>query len=58
MLASQRERFLVRAVNPNYPDSPTLPKRILRFFEVLAVAVALYAIVALSIAGVRDHQGI
>lgn len=58
VLASQRERFLVRAVNPNYPDSPTLPKRILRFFEVLAVAVALYAIVALSIAGVRDHQGI
>ena len=58
ILASQRERFLVRAVNPNYPDSPTLPKRILRFFEVLAVAVALYAIVALTIAGVRDHQGI
>ena len=56
--ASQRERFLVRAVDPNFPDQATLPKRILRTFEVIAVAVALYAIVALSIAGVRDHQGI
>lgn len=58
ILAGQRERFLVRAVNPNYPDSPTLPKRILRFFEVIAVSVAVYAIVALAIAGVRDHQGV
>jgi capsule polysaccharide export protein KpsE/RkpR len=56
--ASQRERFLVRAVDPNYPDEPTLPKRILRSFEVIAIAIALYAIVTLTIAGVRDHQGI
>jgi BexC/CtrB/KpsE family polysaccharide export inner-membrane protein len=56
--ASQRERFLVRAVDPNLPDEATLPKRILRTFEVIAIAIALYAIVALSIAGVRDHQGI
>jgi capsular polysaccharide transport system permease protein len=56
--ASQRERYLVRAVDPNFPDEATLPKRILRSFEVIAVAIALYAIVALAIAGVRDHQGI
>jgi capsular polysaccharide transport system permease protein len=57
-IANQRERFLVPVVTPNYPDSPTLPNRILNFLETVLIAAALYAIVALAIAGVRDHQGI
>ena len=56
--AAQRERFVVRVVNPNYPDRPTLPRRFLSFLETLAAAAAAYAIIALAIAGVRDHQGI
>ena len=27
LVASQRERYLVRAVNPNFPDQPMLPRR-------------------------------
>lgn len=56
-IASQRERFLVRVTNPNYPDEATLPNRVLNFFEAILAAVAAYAIIALAIAGVRDHQG-
>ena len=57
-VAAQRERFVVRVTNPNYPDEPVLPKRFLSFIETIIVAVAGYAIIALAIAGVRDHQGI
>ncbi|MGZ8370256.1 MAG: hypothetical protein ACXWVH_04275 [Caulobacteraceae bacterium] len=57
-LASQRERFVVRVVSPNYPDEATLPRRFLSFIETVLVALAAYAIVALAIAGVSDHQGI
>jgi BexC/CtrB/KpsE family polysaccharide export inner-membrane protein len=57
-VAGQRERFLVRIVNPNLPDRPAQPKRLLTFLEALLVVVAAYGIIALAIAGVRDHQGI
>ena len=57
-LASQRERFLVRITNPNLPDQATEPKRLVAFIEALLVLVAVYGIIALAIAGVRDHQGI
>ena len=57
-LASQRERFLVKITNPNLPDRPALPHRLLSFLESLIVIVAGYGVIALAIAGVRDHQGI
>ena len=57
-VAGQRERFLVRIISPNVPDRPSQPKRLLMFFEALLVVVAAYGIVALAIAGIRDHQGI
>ncbi len=57
-VAGQRERFLVRIVSPNLPDRPSQPKRLLMFLEAMLVVVAAYGIVALAIAGVRDHQGI
>ncbi len=56
--ASQRERFLVRIIPPHVPDRPTLPNRMLSFIEALLVAAAAYGIIALIVAGVRDHQGI
>jgi capsular polysaccharide transport system permease protein len=57
-LADQRERFLVRVTEPNTPDDPALPDRLLDFFEAMIIAIAAYGILALSIAGIRDHQGI
>jgi BexC/CtrB/KpsE family polysaccharide export inner-membrane protein len=57
-LADQRERFLVRVTEPNMPDDPALPNRWLDFFEAMIIAIAAYGILALSIAGIRDHQGI
>jgi BexC/CtrB/KpsE family polysaccharide export inner-membrane protein len=58
VLADQRERFLVRVTEPNMPDDPALPNRWLDFFEAMIIAIAAYGILALSIAGIRDHQGI
>jgi BexC/CtrB/KpsE family polysaccharide export inner-membrane protein len=57
-LADQRERFLVRVTEPNMPDDPALPNSWLDFFEAMIIAIAAYGILALSIAGIRDHQGI
>ncbi len=57
-VAGQRERFLVRIISPSVPDRPSQPKRLLMFLEALLVVVAAYGIVALAIAGIRDHQGI
>jgi capsular polysaccharide transport system permease protein len=57
-LADQRERFVVRVTEPNMPDKPTLPTRWLDFIEAMIIAIAAYGILALSIAGIRDHQGI
>ena len=57
-LASQRERFVVPAVAPNLPDVASEPHRLSSFLEAMLVLVAVYGIVALAIAGVRDHQGI
>ncbi len=58
VLANQRERFVVPAVAPNLPDEPTEPHRLAAFLEAMLVLTAVYGIVALAIAGVRDHQGI
>ena len=57
-VANERERFVVPAVAPNLPDEPSEPHRLASFLEALLVLVAVYGIVALAIAGVRDHQGI
>ncbi|HEY5410612.1 MAG TPA: hypothetical protein VIJ94_07785 [Caulobacteraceae bacterium] len=56
--ANERERFVVPAVAPSLPDEPTEPHRLAAFLEALLVLIAVYGIVALAIAGVRDHQGI
>jgi capsular polysaccharide transport system permease protein len=57
-VANQRERFVVPAVQPNLPDVATEPHRLSSFLEAMLVLIAVYGIVALAIAGVRDHQGI
>jgi capsular polysaccharide transport system permease protein len=57
-LASERERFIVPVIAPNLPQTATEPHRFASFFEALFVLVAVYGVVALAIAGIRDHQGI
>ena len=57
-LASERERFIVQVIPPDLPETATEPHRLTSFLEALFVLVAVYGIVALAIAGVRDHQGI
>jgi capsular polysaccharide transport system permease protein len=57
-LATQRDRFLVRIIQPNLPEKASEPHRLLSFLEALIVIVAAYGIIALAVAGVRDHQGI
>ena len=57
-LADQRQRFIVPVVPPNLPQEAALPHRLIAFLETMLVLVAVYGIVALAIAGIRDHQGI
>jgi capsular polysaccharide transport system permease protein len=57
-VADQRDRFVVPATPPNLPDVATEPHRLSSFLEAMLVLIAVYGIVALAIAGVRDHQGI
>jgi capsular polysaccharide transport system permease protein len=57
-LASQRERFIVPVLPPDLPQTAEEPHRLTSFLESLLVLVAVYGVVALAIAGVRDHQGI
>jgi capsular polysaccharide transport system permease protein len=57
-LADQRQRFIVPVVPPNLPQDASLPHRLTAFLETMLVLVAVYGIVALAIAGIRDHQGI
>ena len=56
--AEQREKYVVNIVNPNRPQAPTYPNRVLEFITVLIFAMAGYALVSLSIAAVRDHRGV
>jgi capsular polysaccharide transport system permease protein len=56
--AEQREKYVVNIVNPNRPQAPTYPNRVLEFITILIFAMAGYALVSLSIAAVRDHRGV
>ncbi len=49
---------MVKVVAPHLPDRPSRPHRLLSFLESLIVAIAAYGVIALAVAGVRDHQGI
>lgn len=55
--AEQREKYVVRVVNPSQPDRPAQPRRVLDFFTVMLFALTGYALVSLLIAGIRDHRG-
>jgi capsular polysaccharide transport system permease protein len=53
---SQRQQFyLERVVDPNTPDMPLLPKRLLSILIVFAAATCLYFIAWMFIVGVLEH---
>jgi len=53
---AQRQQFyLERVVDPNIPDRPLLPKRLLTVLIVFAVAVCLYFIAWMFMVGVVEH---
>ena len=53
---SDRQQFyLERVVEPNLPDTPLLPKRLLGILTVLAVAGCLYLLGWMLIVGVLEH---
>lgn len=58
LLANQRERFVVRIVDPNIPSTPTRPRRIAMFLLSMTLVTIGYGIVYFAIAGVRDHEGV
>jgi capsular polysaccharide transport system permease protein len=53
---AQRQQFyLERVVDPNIPDSPLLPKRLLNILVVFAAATCLYFIAWMFLVGVLEH---
>lgn len=53
---AQRQQFyLERVVNPNLPDTPLLPKRILSVIIFAAAATCLYFIAWMFVTGILEH---
>lgn len=58
LAAEQREKFVVRIIKPSLPQEAVSPDRMLEFLTTLVFAIAGYALVALTVAAIRDHRGI
>jgi capsular polysaccharide transport system permease protein len=54
--AQGKELYLKRIVEPNMPDYPMYPKRITTVLAIVVLSLAIWGIVALFVAGVREHQ--
>jgi len=53
---AQRQQFyLERVVDPNVPDRPLLPRRLIDILIVFAAAISLYFIAWMFIVGVLEH---
>lgn len=57
-LAQERDRFVIRIVTPRLPDEATEPYRLINFLTIMLIALAAYGIIALAVAGIRDHRGV
>lgn len=54
---AQRQQFyLERVVDPNIPDTPLLPNRLLNILTVFAAAMCLYFIVWMFVVGILEHS--
>lgn len=54
--ARRQQLFLDRVVSPNLPDAPEEPHRLQMIFLVFASCLIAYSILALVIAGLREHR--
>jgi capsular polysaccharide transport system permease protein len=53
---AQRQQFyLERVVDPNMPDAPLLPRRLVNILVVAAAALSLYFIAWMLIVGILEH---
>ena len=53
--ARRQQFYLERVVDPNVPDMPLLPRRLLNILVVAAAAACLYAIAWMFIVGILEH---
>ena len=53
--AQRQQYYLERVVDPNMPDTPLLPKRLLAVLVVFAAATCLYFIAWMFLIGVLEH---
>lgn len=53
--AQKQQFYLERVVDPNLPDMPLLPRRLLGIIVVAAVATCLYFIAWMLTVGIREH---
>ncbi|WP_420146209.1 capsule biosynthesis protein [Sphingobium sp.] len=54
---AQRQQFyLERVVDPNLPDTPLLPKRLINIIVVACVALCLYFVIWMFMIGVLEHS--
>jgi capsular polysaccharide transport system permease protein len=53
--AQRQELFLATVAQPNLPDFPLYPKRVVSFSMVLATCLLAYGIAWLLVASVREH---
>ena len=54
--AQRQQLYLERVVNPNRPDKALEPHRLKSIAMVLATCLMAYAIIALVVAGLREHR--
>jgi capsule polysaccharide export protein KpsE/RkpR len=57
-LASQQQSFLVRVSQPTEPSDTSEPDRLIDEAGILLVAAALYLIIHVLLANVRDHRSV
>lgn len=54
---SQKQQFyLERVVNPNKPDMPVLPKRLIRVLTIAAMLLCIYFIAWMFVVGILEHS--
>jgi capsular polysaccharide transport system permease protein len=53
--AQRKQLYLERIVQPNLPDAPTEPSRVRNVLVIFVVALVVWGILSLLMAGIREH---
>lgn len=54
--AQKQQFYLERVVNPNKPDMPVLPKRLIRVLTIAAMLLCVYFIAWMFVVGILEHS--